>query len=356
MGEIIHKVKILTLEQTVRLLEDEETEKILLNSYRVIQKIDKTFFNAKKIDIKDTLAVAGTPRSGTTWLMEALSRIPEYKYLFEPINPIWFLDIRGIGFSSRKYVPIDTEWPEGYEYLKKTFTGQAFSLIPPLQFKIEPMMHRIFADKLIVKFVRINRLLPWIAKRFQLRGIIFIIRHPCAVIASQIKTGFYGYFSETPPYQQTVPTLKQVIDDASKIDIIDDSIVRKLKKIDTNEEMLAALWCLDNYIPINSSKPYPWTTVFYEKLVMDEKNEISRIFKNIGEEKVPDAVIKNLRTPSMVTLGSDKELISNADRQLSKWKKTLTKKQIERILKIVRDFELDFYTDDIEPNYDKMVI
>ena len=55
----------------------------------------------------------------------------------------------------------------------------------------------------------------------------------------------------------------------------------------------------------------------------------------------------------MLTLGSDRELISNADKQLSKWKKALSDKQIERILKIVRDFDLDFYTEDIEPDYDK---
>ena len=51
-----------------------------------------------------------------------------------------------------------------------------------------------------------------------------------------------------------------------------------------------------------------------------------------------------------------KKVIRDADKQLSKWKKYLSEKQIQRILKVVSDFGLDFYTEDIEPDYNNINI
>ena len=344
----------MALEQLVKMMNQEETEKIIQYGSKIIQFPDKVILSNKKINIKDTIVIAGTPRSGTTWLMEVLTAIPGYTYLYEPINPIWFPKIRGVGFKSRTYLPPNTDWPEGKEYLEKTFTGRVFSLIPPIKFKAEPIMHRLLGNKLIVKFVRINRLLPWIVKRFDLRSIIFIIRHPCAVVASQLKTGFYGYFSDYPPYHKTSPTLENLINEAAKIDFLDKEVYNRLKNIKTQEEMLTAIWCLDNYIPLSLPKPYPWITIAYEKLVKEEKNEVIRLFNNIGEKNIPQSVIRRLKEPSMLTLGSDRNLISDADKQLSKWKKMLSEKQVKRILNIVNNFGLDFYNEDIEPDYDKI--
>lgn len=335
-------------------MDREETAKIIRHSIKIIQFPDKVIFSTKKINMADTIVIAGTPRSGTTWLMEVFAAIPGYTYLYEPINPIWFPKIRGVGFQSRTYLPPDTDWLEGKDYLEKTFTGRVFSLLPPYKSEPEPIMHRLLGNKLIVKFVRLNRLLPWVAKRFQLRGIFFIIRHPCAVVASQLKTGFYGYFSGSPPYHKTSPTLENVLNEASKIDVLDKELFKRLKSIKTQEEMLAAIWCLDNYIPLFSPKPHPWTTVIYEKLIKEEKNEFIRLFNKIGEREIPQSVIRHLKEPSMLTLGSERKVITNMDEQLSKWKKILSEKQIERILKIVNDFGLDFYTENLEPDYKKI--
>ena len=41
----------------------------------------------------------------------------------------------------------------------------------------------------LVKFIASNRLLPWISRNFRLRAIYMIIRHRCAIIASQLATG-----------------------------------------------------------------------------------------------------------------------------------------------------------------------
>jgi hypothetical protein len=346
-------VQILEIEQVVRLFHKEEISAVYKNTIRIIQYFDKSVFSIKKFNIKDTIVISGTPRSGTTWLMEIFAKIPGYTYYFEPINPLWFTKIRGRGFKSRTYLPSDKDWLEGKDYLEKAFTGRVFSRFPTIRYELEPLMQRLLAKKLIIKFVRLNRLLPWVAKRFQLRGIFFIIRHPCAVVASQLKTRFYAYFSDSPPYRVIKPTPEDVLNEASKIDVLDKEILEKLKGINTQEEILAAIWCLDNYIPLNSPKPHPWTTVIYEKLMKDEK-EIVRLFNEIGERNTLKTAIRDLKEPSILTFGSERKIVSNVDKQLSKWKTALTSKQVERILKVVSDFGLDFYTEDIEPNYEKI--
>ena len=323
----------------------------LQKKMKFMKLIDKhLFINKKKVNQKDTIIIVGTPRSGSTWLMEILETIPEYTYLFEPINPIYCPEAFNIGFKSRHYIAIDKDWPEAEEYLKRVFTGQVFGHLDPYKLKYKVMRRRVFADKLIVKFIKFNRMLPWASNRFQLRGKFFIIRHPCAVIASQLKTDIFGYHPTSPPIKGIFPTHKQIIEEASQIDFLDSSLLKKIKTYKTKEEMLAVVWCLDNLVPLTSPKPHPWTTVIYEKLVKDGKREISRIFKEINEE-IPESALKQLREPSMLTMKSDEKYLENTNKQLSKWKKYLSKKQISRILSIVEEFGLDFYNKDIEPDY-----
>ena len=323
-------------------------------SIKIMKYLDKIMFvNRKKVDIHDTIAIFGTPRSGTTWLMEIFETIPEYTYLFEPISPIYSTEAFDVGFTSRTYYPYNVEWSEGEKFLKEIFSGHKFGFLSSYQFKPEIIMRRLLSKKLIVKFIRLNRLLPWIAKRFELRGIFFIIRHPCAVIASQLKTDVFGYHPSSPPYTGIFPQIKSVLDEASKIEGLDPSLLNRLKNIKTREEILAAVWCLDNYVPLSMPKPYPWTTIIYEKLVLDGKNEINRIFNKI-DEKVPQSAFRLLREPSMLTMKNDFKVVGKTKEQSAKWKIILSDDQIKRILSIVSDFGLDFYTENIEPEYEKI--
>ena len=124
----------------------------------VIQYIDYVILSHKKFNIRDTFFIVGTPRSGTTWLMEILGTIPGYTYLFEPLNPIRFPSgAFEIGFQSRTYLPVDTDWSKGKDYLKKVFTGHLPGP-PPLPRPIT-ILNRFLSDKLIVKSINLNRLL-----------------------------------------------------------------------------------------------------------------------------------------------------------------------------------------------------
>lgn len=319
-----------------------------------LQYFDKIIFKSKKIDIKNTILLAGTPRSGTTWLMEILRTLPGYVSLFEPVNPIFFPESYKAGFKARKYLSADAKWPEGKEYLEKAFTGKTYTRVPLYQLNPEMFMNRFFGNKLIVKAIGLNRVLPWIAKNIELRTIFFIIRHPCAVVSSQLKTGYCGYHLESEPYSDIFPKIENVLEEAAEIPNLDDTILDKLKKIKTKEEILSTIWCLDNYVPLYCKKPYPWNFIIYEKMILEGENAVEELFYKIGEKTIPKSAIEKLNIPSMLAPRDELKIVKDSNKQLSKWKKTLNQQQIENILSVVKDFGLDFYSEEIEPDYKKI--
>lgn len=320
-----------------------------------LRVFDKKLLSNKKFNIKDTIIVSGTPRSGSTLLMEILATIPSYTYMFEPLNPIWFKESFEKGFRSRTYLSEEQVWSDGEEYLKKVFTGKVFSSEPAYKPRMGMVNHRVFGNKLVVKSVNFNRLLPWISKKFQTRHIFLIIRNPCAVISSQLKTEFFGYRPDKPPFMDIFPTIENINNEIKNINWLDEKILNVIKRINTKEEILAAVWCLDNYIPLLVTEQYRWTPVIYERLINDGEKEIVRIFDKIGE-KIPRSTDKHLKEASLSTLKEDKKIVTEKDEQLYKWKKTLSNEQVENILRIVKDFGFNFYLDDKIPDYDDIFI
>jgi len=296
---------------------------------------------------KEPILIFGTPRGGTTWVMEILETLPGYKSIFEPFHKDWFPEVQKLKInSSRPYVYFEDSNPALREYLAKVFKGEVVSKSPQYDLTLENIYKRISAKKAVVKFVRVNRILPWIANNFQVKGMFFVIRHPCSTIASQLETGFRGYFMP-----KNIPISKEIVlSSISEIKELRDNeeLINKIKTIKTQEEILTAIWSIDNYIPLYYQKKFNWCTLVYESLVINPEEEIENMFAYINEE-VPEKVYPKIRKPSITTydptyLGTTKQLI--------KWKKKLSGRQVKNILKVGHWFGLDFYTEDPEPDYD----
>ena len=288
--------------------------------------------------IGDTIAVFGSPRSGSTWLMELLESLPGYKSVFEPFHPVWYPEFGRNGFPHSPHIPDEEELIWLGDYLRRVFSGRVHAMFPYRR----PVIRRLKAFRLVVKFVRANTILPWVAGNFQLRGLYFIIRHPCATIASQIATGYYSRI-----------TPDQLASELLKVDGLEE-LAGRIARLDTEIGRLAAVWAFENYIPLASKKPYPWYTVVYERLVSEPEEELRRIFGYISED-VPDGAWKRVRKPSMVTRKSYGREYIGTPRQLLKWKDQLSERQVKEILEVVSWFGMDFYDERPEPDYDALL-
>ncbi|AFL95195.1 hypothetical protein CL1_0992 [Thermococcus cleftensis] len=287
--------------------------------------------------MEDTIAIFGSPRSGSTWLMELLESIPGYKSVFEPFHPRWYPEFGRNGFPYTPYVPDETELAWLGDYLERVFSGRVHARFPYRR----PVLPRLRASKLVVKFVRANTVLPWVAGNFELRGFYFIIRHPCATIASQIATGYYSRI-----------TPEQLANEVRKVEGLEE-LAGRVARLNTEIGRLAAVWAFENYVPLSSERPFPWYTVVYERLIVNPAEELEAVFGHIGEG-VPEGAWKKVKKPSMVTRKSYGKEYIGTPKQLLKWKDKLSERQVGEILEVVSWFGLDFYTAEPEPDYDAL--
>jgi len=162
-----------------------------------------------------------------------------------------------------------------------------------------------------------------------------IVRHPCAVLASWLNRGW-----RLNSWIKTDPELLIAHPELSEL----------LSSLRHDEEYFAARWCIDHYVPMVNQGASRCNIVAYEKLVTDGADYLEEVlgFWNID---MPDQVRSEIRRPSEKASQSMKKEYESV---LSGWKSTLETKQIERVLRVVRDFGLDFYGPESEPDYDRL--
>jgi len=290
---------------------------------------------AKNFDVRDTIVLSSSPRGGSTWLAQILSTLPGYSVLWEPLGYRRVPYVRKIGFNWRTYIPPGTEWPEAELFLKKILSGQSLSAHTLWVCRLQRLL---LTKAWVVKFCHANMLLKWLTEKFPIRTPILLIRHPCAVIASQMKVGdLFDIRSPLidPRFIENYPYFEPL-----------------LSKLHTWEEALAGTWCQEYFVTLSLPKPHPWLLVPYEKLVRDGGKKLNRIFSALGF-KTPKAAFNQLKIPSKTTWKGS-PILHGGD-QLAGWKKYLKKEQVKRILDVVSAFGLDFYTDTLEPDYERLM-
>lgn len=283
---------------------------------------------AGRFEEKDVYMLTSSPRSGSTLLAQVLNVIPDSCVLFEPLQLNHVPEARAAGFSWRMFVAPDEEWPEGEAFLKQVFEGRVINAWTAREMAGNDANK---AKRMIVKCVRANRLLPWICRRFEIPAPILLIRHPCAVIASQKNYNRVWKNADRPDYPEYLdqyPVFQALLSEA-----------------EGDEEFLAALWALDQLPPLLHQMPRPWLIVTYEELFLRPEMTLARIFDNWGFDIDMGEALSRMKKPSSVV---GKSGISG----VNGWKQRLTGEQVSRILQTVNAFGLTFYTENDEADYD----
>jgi hypothetical protein len=280
---------------------------------------------AGRFDEASVQVLSSSPRSGSTLLGQVLTAIPRLCFLFEPLQLNHVSEARTAGFAWRTYVDPQANWPQGEAFLRKVFSGRIVNRWTGGQITLADARQ---AERMLVKFVRANRLLPWLCQTFAIAPPVLLIRHPCAVVASQLK---YGWINsrrpETPEFIEQYPEFMSV-----------------LEQTDGDDEYLAAMWALDQLPPLLTPHPHPWIIITYEELLLRPEQTIAKIADRWGLEIDMPLALSRLRKPSTT-------VSKTGIRGINGWKSDLSPEQIERILNVAGKFGLDFYSDDDEADY-----
>ena len=164
--------------------------------------------------------------------------------------------------------------------------------------------------------------------KYNLAPPVFLIRHPCAVVASQMNYGWLGQRRPiVPAYIEKFPMFK-----------------RAIAELERPEEYLAAEWVLDQLPALFQPQPHPWTIVTYEELLLNPEPTVSRITKSWNLEIDMPRAMSRLKRPSTTVSKS-------GIRGIGGWKNDLSNLQVSMILDTIRKFGIRFYGEDAEADY-----
>lgn len=279
-------------------------------------------------NLSETLVVAGSPRSGTTWLAEVLSSLPRSAILFEPEHMLQVPAARRAGLDWHVMKFPGDDWPQGDRYFKQVLQGR---VITPWTVSHVPLSRAFAPRRWIVKFVDANLMLGWLANRFPVRAPVLVLRHPCAVVGSQLRRGWRldhaprlaAFFNRYPQFKDYVASLQDPV------------------------EWSAAQWCIHTYAPLKLPQPWPFIVTTYEQATRFPEQEFGRMFRH-WQMPMPDDLVERTKRPSGTTdLGSEMRKGKDPD---AGWRKALTDTQIAQVLAVVRQFGLDFYTEESQPD------
>jgi len=159
--------------------------------------------------------IAGSGRSGTTWILDALAEVNGLRPVFEPLHP---KSVQGAEPYAYHYFSPQTEAADLEVFLNQFFTGTYHSIWT--DFRIRPIrlmprwrnftslgrMYALFSEwrgavrrfvhyrgmlgnsPILVKMIRANLMLGWLREKFDAR-IVFVVRHPGAVVESKVRLG-----------------------------------------------------------------------------------------------------------------------------------------------------------------------
>lgn len=261
--------------------------------------------------IADTVLLAGSGRSGTTWLGEIIDRHHDHRIIFEPFWPEAVSAAapftRGLylrpGERDRRYV----------EPAREILSGRVRSRWADHQ------NHVRFVRRRLVKEVRVNNLLPWLQEVFPELRIVYLMRHPVAVAESQRRMGWKEHLARSLDQPALV---KDHLAPALPL----------LRSLRTPWERFIGQWCTENLAPYHLLHARSACLVFYEDLCDHPRAAATRVLDHLGQE--PDRELDQaLHRPSRL-VRADSAVLRNAD-PVDSWRDTVTDTEVERAAEIV---------------------
>lgn len=297
------------------------------------------------------IIVAGSGRSGTTWIGNTLAAAAGAFSIFEPLAP-WGVapastQHRVVGVPGT-YLPRYGDFPEWEQLWTDIFNGAAsnawtrqdWRYVPePLSrwktaekaaYRLVGFRHPIqvrLARRPLVKAIYSNLMLPWLARVHTFRTV-YIVRHPCAVVASRLRlrwpNNLDGVFDQPHLIQDYLEPYRDVLHDATG-----------------PVERMAVLWCVENLIPLRNWDP-SWILACYEYLTDTPVEEFDRLVSalDLPYPKAARRAASRIASTAGPSAG-----------KLTPWHAELSEDDGDRVLQICEQFGLDFYGRSFKPLY-----
>jgi hypothetical protein len=263
-------------------------------------------------DHRSSVFLAGSGRSGTTWVAEVINHRNDYRLVFEPFHP----GRVGIcaGFRRKQYLRPDDRREEYLGPARRILTGGLRG------FWTDRFNRKLVARRRLIKDIRANLLLGWMGENFPGMPIVLLLRHPCAVAASRLALGWRDNLSETMEQE----------------DLVEDFLIpveAEIRGARGAFERHVFSWCIENYVPLRQFGPGEIHLAFYESFLVHPEEEVGRLFAYLGED-LDGLVWRALGRPSPLSR-------EDGSPSVDAWRRSVTDAQLERVVEILGLFGLE---------------
>lgn len=302
--------------------------------------------------------IAGSGRSGTTWVLDAIASANGLRPVFEPLNP--YASDMGRRYAHRALGCEDTHddlrvflesvmagrqvrlWTQYRRQKKLLFPGSlrhrdAVGIPRILRawvrfLKEAPGLARMASRCVpIVKCIWSNLMLGWMTRQFDCR-VVFLIRHPGAVIESELRNHWdasfvLDRFRKDPRFQElTRGRYREFLNqDLSPI------------------ESLAVQWLIENQWVVEQAPSIGAEVVFYEHLKSSPAVSWDRLRRALDVPRVPSEAM--LVRPSQQSAPSGSAAAAPAEAS-PRWFAALTQDEKARIQSILDRGSFSLYAMD----------
>lgn len=300
--------------------------------------------------------IIGSGRSGSTWVQDSLAAANGLRPVFEPLHPY----VSEIGDRyAHKALAADDEHPDLERFLVDASAGRGprlwtqyrqqkrWLLPPPAKFstwndggrtwrhwgKFVREFPRMTLNGLrgdpLVKCIRANLMLPWIKRHVDSR-VVFVIRHPGAVVESELRSGWNASFA-----------LDRFRKDARLHELTHGRYLALLSRQLSSIEALAVRWVIENQWVLEAAAGNEITVIHYEQLRSSERGAWSLLCGALQLDSLPD--IELLVRPSQQS-GAGRQAVSLELPQSQRWMRSLTLEQKTLVRRILESVEFDRYS------------
>ena len=280
------------------------------------------------------ILISGSPRGGTTWIAETIAKVYlSERILWEPLQE-GNIDKDGLRFSKRPYIDEQTATPEVDAFFQKLLQSkQANAHLLRLRKYPKNVLSLLRNQRLLIKFVRGNGVVRYLRRRFAIPTPLVILRHPCAVVASQLRMGQWEDHPHIDPELiKRKPELTDIIDHKAPL-----------------AERLAMTWVGDVLAAKENATDVH--IVYYEDLVLKGAEALRPAFESWGWEEVPASLHEIMGQPSSTT--HEWANFDSMEGKLGRWRNELDTETIDRILNVTHCMGLYDYTNNLLPRDDK---
>lgn len=304
--------------------------------------------------------IAGFGRSGTTWVQDVLAEANQLRPVFEPLHPRF---VPGAAAYAHRYLTASDAAPGLQDLLSTYISGEYRSLWTDYRIirrRLYPRLSHVvslhaFREQLhlyreslqsfrtyhpqrrrpqrIVKLVRANMMLGWLRAKFDAR-IVFLIRHPAAVITSQMNAA-----RTWDPY----PQLEIYKKDEQLVDLLDAPLREFLFGKVAAVEAYALSWCIENRVALEQAREFDIPVICYETMLEEGEPQWRRILAALALEKMPGAAL--VAKPSQQAWGEkahDEKLV----RQHGLWMTRMDNAMANSIQSVLDLSGMDMYSVD----------